>query len=106
MCMQPPGLPAGSSDGDAAQEEDAPGTGLSLQVGSGWVRLLHPALPQLAHLLGKPLTPWELVLACSTCGLQLTPGGREPAAAAALAGLQEKDTAAEQAMCADLAPLW
>jgi hypothetical protein len=99
-CKQVPGLSA-SSSGSGDQVAAATGR-LSLEVGSGWLRLVGPALPQLAHLLGKQLPPWELLEGCSACGLQLAPGSRE----AAQLGLQEKDAAAEAAMCADLAMLW
>jgi hypothetical protein len=52
--------------------------------------------------LGQQLPPWELLSACEACGLKLTPGGLERQAL----GLQGKEIAAEQAMCADLAALW
>lgn len=66
------------------------------------MRLCGPSLPQLGHLLGQQLPPWELLSACEACGLKLTPGGLERQAL----GLQGKEIAAEQAMCADLAALW
>lgn len=75
---------------------------MSLEVGSGWVRLCGPCLPQLGHLLGKQLPPWALLAACEACGLKLAPSRRESLAL----GLPGKEAAAEQAMCADLASLW
>jgi hypothetical protein len=95
----------GSSSGEAApctSDSGSSGAGVMLEVGSGTVALLAPALPQLSHLLGQPMELWQLLRACAECGLQLTPGSRE----AAVAGLQEKDAAMEGAMCADLALLW
>ena len=97
--VQVPGLL--DPDGGSSSSSTAGGR-VTLEVGSGWAKLLRPALPQLAHLLGKALPPWELLSACQACGLQLTPGDPEAAAL----GLQGKDPAAEQAMCADLAVLW
>lgn len=90
--MQVPGLPGDSSSSG----------GISLEVGSSWVRLCGPSLPQLGHLLGQQLPPWELLSACEACGLKLAPGQRERLAL----GLPGKEAAAEQAMCADLAILW
>jgi hypothetical protein len=95
----------GSSGGKAVQDTSdtgSSGADVMLEVGSGTVALLAPALPQLLHLLGQPMELWQLLRACAECGLQLTPGSRE----AELAGLQEKDAAMEGAMCADLALLW
>jgi hypothetical protein len=94
-----------SSSGNSAADTsgvESSGADVMLEVGRGTVALLAPALPQLSHLLGQPMELWQLLRACSECGLQLTPGSREAAAA----GLQEKDAAMEGAMCADLALLW
>lgn len=93
-CLQVPCLPS---------EDSSSGTGtVSIEVGSGWAKLRAPALPQLGAIVGKALPPWELLSACAACGLQLTPSSREQAAL----GLLGKDTAAEQAMCTDVAGLW
>lgn len=98
MSMQVPGL---SSD-ETSDGSGSSGSTVSLEVGSGWVQLRGPSLPQLAHALGKPMAPWDLLQACEACGLHLTPGSKECRAL----GLPEKEAAAEQAMCVDLAALW
>lgn len=105
MLVQVQGLPTStdnSSSGSGDSEGSPPAATISLEVGSGWARLRGPALPQLSHLLGRPLPPWQLLSACEACGLRLSPGRRELAAV----GCQDKEAAAEQAMCADLAALW
>lgn len=90
------------SGASTSSSEFNSGVDVMLEVGSGTVALIGPALPQLSHLLGQPMELWQLLRACSECGLQLTPGSKE----ASVAGLQEKEAAMEGAMCADLAMLW
>lgn len=73
-----------------------------LEVGRGTVQLVGPRVPQLTHLLGRPLPPWQLLAACEEAGLRLMPRTLEAKAA----GLEEKQQIMEGAMCADLALLW
>lgn len=96
MLAQVPCLPSNDSSSSNA------GARLTLEVGSGWVKLCGPSLPQLAHLLGRALPPWELLSACEACGLRLTPGSSQAAAL----GLLGKQPAGESAMCTDVAMLW
>lgn len=90
-----PGRDNGNSGGGST-------TDIMLEVGKGTLTLVGPALPQLAHMLGQPMEPWQLMAACAECGLLLTPGSGE----ARVAGVQEKDAAMEGSMCADLAMAW
>jgi hypothetical protein len=99
--VQVPGLTSVDTS-DGSSNSSSGSSTVSLEVGSGWVQLRGPSLPQLAHVLGKPMAPWDLLQACTACGLHLTPGSKECKAL----GLPEKEAAAEQAMCVDLAALW
>lgn len=102
VILQVPGLASNETSDSSSSNGSSSGSTVSLEVGSGWVQLRGPSLPQLAHMLSKPMAPWDLLQACQACGLHLTPGSKECRAL----GLPEKEAAAEPAMCVDLAALW
>eukprot|EP00878_Enallax_costatus_P025548 GHUV01027336.1.p1 GENE.GHUV01027336.1~~GHUV01027336.1.p1 ORF type:complete len:302 (+),score=61.41 GHUV01027336.1:426-1331(+) len=96
-CLQVKSLSASS----AGEDDRASTSEVILEVERGTVRLTGPRIPQLSHLLGRALPPWQLLAACEEAGLRLMPGSLE----AKVAGMTEKQQVMEGAMCADLALL-
>lgn len=98
FCVQVEGL----LSAPAIDNSSSCNTDVAIEVARGTLTLLAPALPQLSHILGRPLPPCHLFAACEECGLRLRPNTAE----ARVAGLQEKDQCTEGAICAELALIW
>jgi len=71
------------------------------EVGPGYVSLREPMLEALEPIMGKQMTPEQLLLTLSSKGLHLLPEDRD----AEFTGVTAKDKECERAMCMDLARL-